>query len=527
MGAIRDAANDVFDDYNTSGNPASGVKSPVKSEIRDLFGVVEDNVLPLTADGGLLIDGGTLGSVGAARSDAQIAAISPAGDGKALILLQQDQADGECAVTAYAPNSDDDYVQNYSLFSGFYQEDNTATDLTSYIGIHGSQFAGGSTFDNTPFIAYTNNALRLLGGNTAGLPWDLSDLTADWMHNYQNSHLQGVVVGGLHEQAITNPANLWEIGGSVFFGAVDGSGASTYGVGIGYSSGASSAFISAYHAGSLAAAPVIISGSAITLSGGHVLPDADNSRNLGSGSFRFKELFAGTGTINTSHGPYKTVRGNGSFTAAEKAWGKAIAKLVKPYFWNDAIEKKGDAARLHVGVIAQEIERAGRVAGIQDPFHYGFLCHDPLTRKVVKRVVSGQRQAMEAVETIVHAVEVSGGKAVQRKTKKIVRRPKFMSLPVVDPQGKPVMISVAARDEKGRLLPPVNTGKRDKEGRPIFKSAPKLRVQKMHRVPVMEDVLEDISIDEPQLDAAGNQQWVMGVRYTELIMFLIGTGAVA
>lgn len=42
MGDIRTSANSTFADYNTSGDAASGSKSPVKSEIRALFGVVED-----------------------------------------------------------------------------------------------------------------------------------------------------------------------------------------------------------------------------------------------------------------------------------------------------------------------------------------------------------------------------------------------------------------------------------------------------------------------------------------------------
>lgn len=44
MGAIRTSANATFDDFVTSGVPASGVKAPVKSDIRATFGVVEDRI---------------------------------------------------------------------------------------------------------------------------------------------------------------------------------------------------------------------------------------------------------------------------------------------------------------------------------------------------------------------------------------------------------------------------------------------------------------------------------------------------
>lgn len=44
MGAIRDAANSTFRDYEVAGVPASGPHEPVKSEVRATFGVVEDRI---------------------------------------------------------------------------------------------------------------------------------------------------------------------------------------------------------------------------------------------------------------------------------------------------------------------------------------------------------------------------------------------------------------------------------------------------------------------------------------------------
>ena len=43
--------------------------------------------------------------------------------------------------------------------------------------------------------------------------------------------------------------------------------------------------------------------------------------------------------------------------------------------FNDAVEKEGDGARWHFGVIAQRVKAAFEAEGL-DPFAFGILCYD-------------------------------------------------------------------------------------------------------------------------------------------------------
>ena len=105
-------------------------------------------------------------------------------------------------------------------------------------------------------------------------------------------------------------------------------------------------------------------------------PNTDNSLNLGIGSLRWNTLFASNSTINTSDQNEK--QQIASLTTAEMTAAKAISKLFKTYKWNDAVASKGDAARTHAGVIAQEVQTAMTDAGL-DAADYAFWCSDTWT----------------------------------------------------------------------------------------------------------------------------------------------------
>lgn len=108
--------------------------------------------------------------------------------------------------------------------------------------------------------------------------------------------------------------------------------------------------------------------------GGSTRPGSDNAYNLGTGTFRWKEIFAANGTINTSDADEKRVRG--PLTPDELSAASEIAKAVVAFQWNEAIEAKGaDGARLHIGWIAQQVADIMRAHAL-DPFRYGFVCYD-------------------------------------------------------------------------------------------------------------------------------------------------------
>lgn len=105
----------------------------------------------------------------------------------------------------------------------------------------------------------------------------------------------------------------------------------------------------------------------------NITPFTDGSINLGSSFQRFGTVYAVTGTINTSDINEKEQIQD--LDAAEKNVALAIKGLVKKFKWKDSVAEKGDAARIHVGVMAQEVRDAFIAEGL-DPERYAMFCKD-------------------------------------------------------------------------------------------------------------------------------------------------------
>ncbi len=103
---------------------------------------------------------------------------------------------------------------------------------------------------------------------------------------------------------------------------------------------------------------------------GGFFPFLDNTYDIGSGGLRFDDIFATNGTIQTSDQNEK--QQIASLTDAEITAAKAISKLFKTFKWNDAVAAKGDNARTHAGVIAQEVRTALEAEGL-DAGNYAFF----------------------------------------------------------------------------------------------------------------------------------------------------------
>jgi len=99
--------------------------------------------------------------------------------------------------------------------------------------------------------------------------------------------------------------------------------------------------------------------------------NTDNSKDVGSASVRFDDVFATNGSIQTSDQNEK--QNIASLTTAETTAAKAISKLFKTFKWQDKVAAKGEAARTHAGVIAQEVQTAMTDAGL-DAADYAFWC---------------------------------------------------------------------------------------------------------------------------------------------------------
>ncbi len=99
----------------------------------------------------------------------------------------------------------------------------------------------------------------------------------------------------------------------------------------------------------------------------------DNRTTCGTAPTRFKEVFAASGTINTSDAREKTeVR---PLTASELAAAAELGSAVGAYQWLAMVEAKGEAARQHIGLTVQRAIEILRSHGL-DPFAYGFICYD-------------------------------------------------------------------------------------------------------------------------------------------------------
>ena len=106
-----------------------------------------------------------------------------------------------------------------------------------------------------------------------------------------------------------------------------------------------------------------------------VAPGTDNAWSLGNSSQRWSVIYAATGTINTSDATQKQqIR---VLSNAEKQAAQSIKLALKAFKFNDAVEKKGDKARIHFGVIAQEVKEIFAVVGL-DAENYGLFCSDTL-----------------------------------------------------------------------------------------------------------------------------------------------------
>ena len=82
----------------------------------------------------------------------------------------------------------------------------------------------------------------------------------------------------------------------------------------------------------------------------------DNAVNLGYSSGRFNDIYATNGTIQTSDQNEK--QDIAALTSAEMLVAKRISALFKTFRWKDKVAAKGDDARTHSGIVAQDVQAA-------------------------------------------------------------------------------------------------------------------------------------------------------------------------
>lgn len=106
---------------------------------------------------------------------------------------------------------------------------------------------------------------------------------------------------------------------------------------------------------------------------GAVAPSSDNGFALGNGAARWSAIYAASGTISTSDARAKQDLADID-DALIDAWG---AVDWRQYRFGEAVAAKGDAARTHIGLVAQEVRDAiDARLGMGTAVRLGLLCHD-------------------------------------------------------------------------------------------------------------------------------------------------------
>ena len=83
---------------------------------------------------------------------------------------------------------------------------------------------------------------------------------------------------------------------------------------------------------------------------------SDNTQDIGHPSYRWDDIYATNGTIQTSDRNEK--QDIASLTTAEMAVAARLSNQFKTFRWIDSVTEKGDNARTHSGIIAQDVQQA-------------------------------------------------------------------------------------------------------------------------------------------------------------------------
>ena len=95
---------------------------------------------------------------------------------------------------------------------------------------------------------------------------------------------------------------------------------------------------------------------------GGFYPVPDNSKDLGQILYRWDDIYATNGTIQTSDRNEK--QDIEVLSDAETRVAQACKGLLRKFRWQDAVAEKGDDARIHFGIIAQDLQDAFAAEGL-------------------------------------------------------------------------------------------------------------------------------------------------------------------
>jgi len=186
-------------------------------------------------------------------------------------------------------------------------------------------------------------------------------------------------------------------------------------------------------------------GDGFALSNNYIFPSRyggarDNQIDLGISWARWDNIWATNGTIQTSD--FNEKQDIASLTATEMLVGKRISALFKTFRWKDKVLEKGDNARTHTGVIAQDVQAAFTAEGL-DAGDYALFISDtwwetqtevPAVEAVAEVLDEDGNVTTEAVEAVdaytdtdVYKTEAEAPEGATEKTRLGIRYPELLS----------------------------------------------------------------------------------------------------
>jgi len=166
----------------------------------------------------------------------------------------------------------------------------------------------------------------------------------------------------------------------------------------------------------------------------------DNGVDLGDALYRFDDVFATNGTIQTSD--FNEKQDIASLTATEMLVAKRISALFKTFRWKDSVAEKGDSARTHTGIIAQDVQASFTAEGLDAGDYALFISdtwweHDvdvPAVEAVAEVTDEDGNVTTEAVEakdaytrTDTYEIEDEAPEGATSKTRLGIRYPELLS----------------------------------------------------------------------------------------------------
>lgn len=239
-----------------------------------------------------------------------------------------------------------------------------------------------------------------------------------------------------------------------------------------------------------------VSASAVLLP--KTVPATNNAVSLGQSANRWTEVFATNGTINTSDPRLKRFRHDSNEMAALK---RAVERIdICTFQWLDALEEKGEAARIHIGVSAQDVADAFEAEGL-DARRYGLFCEDDEVDHV-EVVEYVEVPDEETIDELVTLHEMDGDVAVLRQKTVQVRRPKMRTVPLLNEDKTPVMVERGVVEDGKQVF--------NGDGHPV-----KELVAATIDVPVMR--LQEVK----RIESRPTGRKIMSLRYDQLAMLMI------